>query len=319
MNSSRAAKITLVLVATMTLLATVAFPRPALAAPPSKKGGSTANLAISGTAPEQASEGDVLTLEYKVTNLGPATASNVKLTSNFNSSEATFLWAHHTEGECGAPSGSSVTCSLGTLEANADHYKAVTLAFRPLASGTTVHNSASTSSSGTDPDHSNNSASLSVPIVFDFGCEGSVVMVHVSAYEAPSRYYSCERSFTLSSAREVLLELRPKSNFHGGLTAKLSAPSQTTTMLSASFVAGEPVNNAPTSKSAALASGPTWNLTVTAEVISYFVYRPGFPLCGGGRYLPVGVCLPFPLTIQRAVYVPLSSGGYGGRVTEASN
>jgi len=132
------------------------------------------------------------------------------------------------------------------------------------------------------------------PAPFEHGCQGTVApQPTVRVIETPSSNYSCNRFFTLSSTRTALMELRPHSNFTGTMEAELSSGNGVLVKITGTWVGGE-VQVSQEIATPTLSAG-TWRLAVRAKAQTFvFNWLPG-------SYV--------------AVYTPLSSGGFGARVS----
>lgn len=117
--------------------------------------GTSADVSITKTAsPNPGFTGSTLTYRLVIANAGPASATNVNVTDNLPGGVA-FGSATTTQGSC---SGSApVNCSIGTLASGASAI--VTITVTPAASGQ-ITNNATVSATESDPDSSNNTASL---------------------------------------------------------------------------------------------------------------------------------------------------------------
>ncbi len=118
--------------------------------PPAPGGGARADLVVNQTAapPHGAKVGGTVTFRVKVTNTGPDTATGVHLTTILSGVGVTV----RTEGRCGPPAGSTVSCDLGTLPNHAS--AVVTITAKPTAVGMLM-STATVTSSSTDPSPDN--------------------------------------------------------------------------------------------------------------------------------------------------------------------
>jgi uncharacterized repeat protein (TIGR01451 family) len=137
-----------------------------------------ADLAIEFSAmPETAPPNSQLTYNIGVLNNGPHQATSVTLTDELPSG-VSFVSASSTQGSCSAASG-TVTCEMGNLAQNSD--ASVTIVVNiTAASGTTLENTASVSSTVTDPNMSNNSATTSTEVL---------ISADVSAYATAAPHW----------------------------------------------------------------------------------------------------------------------------------
>ncbi len=296
-------KAAVAIVGIVTLLSVPAVERAAFAGQdrPASKGGSTADLALSAWIPEQVNEGDEFWVEYHIANNGPDPAEGRKLTMQFDSSKATFIESH----ECRA-SGNTVTCTVEDYHlpifpgGQEGLFRPV---FRALSSGGTFTATAHVTSRAKDPNRSNNTNSVSVPIVFEYECGGSVAHTAQPVTESPypAWMHSCRYPATSLSERAIRLELIPPHEwFYGSLEAEVrSGPAGTVVAkISAVFVRGQPIG-LTRSTTGTLPAGD-WVLTVSAQAINQSFSIPGM----GSES-------------QYWVYAPLSYGTYAAVVTAA--
>jgi len=290
---------------------------PAAAAP--KHGGNSADLSLSGQVfGEPAGVGQPLTFHFSVDNNGSATAPNVKLTDSFDPAQLDFIGAEgpYNSVLCTASSG-TVVCDFGTLDAWTGY--GVDLTFRPKVEGTTLKNTATVTSGARDPNLQNNSVEFSIPVVFIIHCSGRVAS---SSYVRPGygypspqpSWYSCSRTFEVTSARTAELEIRPNPVFSGELFASLRPSSGASESVRAVFGQGQTVGI--TSKTVQLTPG-TWKLTVgtTATGQSHNLIS-GWPICTPDRSWPY-LCLPVtPPWLGVSWFVSAGSGGYYGHVVD---
>jgi uncharacterized repeat protein (TIGR01451 family) len=119
-----------------------------------------ANLAVTGSVgPTFPSVGNDVVYTLQVTNNGPASASNVNMTDVF-AGTAVYASASPSQGSC-SRTGTTVSCSLGTLASGASTTIVVTVT--PINT-TTMSNTASVTSGAPDPVSSNNQLVSSTPI-----------------------------------------------------------------------------------------------------------------------------------------------------------
>lgn len=112
-----------------------------------------ADLAVSKTAPASAVEGGSLDYSIVVENLGPSTAEGVVLSDPLPA-QTTFVSVTSSAGTCGQ-AGGTVTCNLGDLAPGSSLQVTIDAI---VGSVGTVANTVTVTSSTTDPDASNNSA-----------------------------------------------------------------------------------------------------------------------------------------------------------------
>ncbi len=118
-----------------------------------------ADLALTKEAtPNPVAAGDTLTYTLTVLNQGPSPAENVTLTDVLPS-EINFVSATPDQGSCSGTT--TVVCSLGTLPAGDS--TVVTIVVTPLTLGT-LDNTATISTSTTDPVQGNNTAAVQVSV-----------------------------------------------------------------------------------------------------------------------------------------------------------
>ncbi|MCH7801338.1 MAG: DUF11 domain-containing protein, partial [Chloroflexi bacterium] len=118
-----------------------------------------ADLTITKSAtPDPALVGASVTYTLTVTNIGPATSTNVVLTDNLPSS-VSIVATSTTQGTCSGIA--TLTCNIGTLAVGAS--STVTIVIIPTATGT-LANSASVIGSEPDPNTSNNSATNTMTV-----------------------------------------------------------------------------------------------------------------------------------------------------------
>ncbi|MFI6448469.1 hypothetical protein [Kitasatospora sp. NPDC050543] len=125
-----------------------------------------ADLALSLSAsPEPLYYGKPLTYQITVQNFGPSEAKDVVFTDTLPEN-ARFVSASTAQGSCTTPpagSTNSVTCSLGTIAA--DSQSTSTIVVKAVANnGEEIVNTARVSSSTTDLNPNNNSATISTPV-----------------------------------------------------------------------------------------------------------------------------------------------------------
>lgn len=207
----------------------------------------SADLAVSQTAtPNPASVNTPLQFDVTVDNLGPDGATNVVLTDTLPTN-ATFNSATPSQGTCGAPVAGIVTCNLGSIASGGQATVAINVT--PTSTGTAT-NTASVTADEADPDTTNNSSTLGVPV------------------------YDADLQMTLTDAPDPVLAgtnltytMRIDNNGPGtsyNLQAVLTMPAGTTHVGNS----GGCVVSAPTVTCtlASLAPGGTWIVTVTVFV-----------------------------------------------------
>ncbi|HYW71090.1 MAG TPA: SBBP repeat-containing protein, partial [Pyrinomonadaceae bacterium] len=122
-------------------------------------GPASANLSLTKTAsPNPAITNANLTYRLIVTNNGPSPATNVVATDNLPPG-VTFVSATPTQGSCSGTT--TLTCNLGALARNA--FAIISVVVVPQSAGTLTNN-ASVAGSETDPDTTDNSASLQTTV-----------------------------------------------------------------------------------------------------------------------------------------------------------
>ncbi len=122
-------------------------------------GGGGADLVLSQAAapPHDAKVGGTVTFRVKVTNAGPDAATGGRLEVRLSGVGATV----RTEGRCGPPVGSTMSCDLGTLPKHAS--VVVTITAKPTAAGMLM-STATVTSSSTDLSPGNNTAPTMVTV-----------------------------------------------------------------------------------------------------------------------------------------------------------
>jgi uncharacterized repeat protein (TIGR01451 family) len=121
---------------------------------------SSADLSITKTsAPNPATAGANLTYKLTVANAGPNTATNVKVTDALPAG-VTFVSVTPSQGAC--VFGTPISCQLGSLAAGGA-VATVTIVVKPNAAGK-LTNSASVSSTVSDPNSANNSVALDTTV-----------------------------------------------------------------------------------------------------------------------------------------------------------
>ncbi len=131
----------------------------AVTPPPGPGGEARADLVVSQTAAplHGAKVGGTVTFRVKVTNTGPDGATGVHLTVMLSGVGVTV----RTEGRCGPPAGSTVSCDLGTLPNHAS--RVVTITAKPT-SACPLPSTATVTSSSTDLTPGDNTAPTPVTI-----------------------------------------------------------------------------------------------------------------------------------------------------------
>ena len=119
-----------------------------------------ADLAVSMTAsPTPVFVSSPLTYTIQVMNLGLASAANVTVVDTLPATLAGAS-ASTTQGSCGAPSGGTITCNLGTVAYPLASPITITVTGTTPGTATTLTNTAKVSSTTTDPVSSNNSITV---------------------------------------------------------------------------------------------------------------------------------------------------------------
>ena len=122
-------------------------------------GPSGANLALTmSDAPDPVSLGTELTYLLSVTNLGPDAASNVAI-SDVLPANVTIVSASSPDGSCSGVT--TVSCAFGTVASGAN--VSATIVVTPTAAGL-LTNTATVTTSGTDPDDANNTATTATTV-----------------------------------------------------------------------------------------------------------------------------------------------------------
>jgi uncharacterized repeat protein (TIGR01451 family) len=123
----------------------------------------TADVALTGSGPATSADAAAVTETFTVTNAGPYAATAVTFTDPLPAG-ANYGSAAASQGSC--TSGPPVTCSLGTLAAGGP---AVTITLVMTLSKGNVANQAAVTTSATDPNLQNNSASVTTSVVATSG------------------------------------------------------------------------------------------------------------------------------------------------------
>ncbi len=135
-----------------------------------------ADVAIVKTAsPALANQGTNLTYTLQVTNNGPAAAQNVQVSDPLPS-QVTFVSGSATQGSCSQASG-TVSCSLGTITNGGLVIITINTTATVFSSSVSVANTATVSSSTSDPNAANNTSSTVTSIV-------SPTAVEISGFRA---------------------------------------------------------------------------------------------------------------------------------------
>ncbi|MBT8067809.1 MAG: DUF11 domain-containing protein [Gammaproteobacteria bacterium] len=128
-----------------------------------------ADLSVTQTdSPDPVTGGNDVTYTVTVTNNGPATATNVTLTSNLNI-QLTFVSVTSSQGTCGESS-NIVTCQLGDIANGASATATIVAATPVVQTQTDLFNTANTFADETDPDMMDNQfieTTTVVPVVPD--------------------------------------------------------------------------------------------------------------------------------------------------------
>ncbi|HEX7166432.1 MAG TPA: hypothetical protein VF230_05565, partial [Acidimicrobiales bacterium] len=127
-----------------------------------------ADLSITKTdSPDPVVAGEKLTYTITVTNGGPSTADDVKISDTLQSG-LTFVSGVNGNGVgvCALVQSSTVVCDLGTMQPGAVQVVYLTAAVAPsVPTGTVIGNTATVSSATTDDDPSDNSASTTTNVI----------------------------------------------------------------------------------------------------------------------------------------------------------
>jgi uncharacterized repeat protein (TIGR01451 family) len=123
----------------------------------------TADTAIAMSGPASTTLGAPVAYTLTITNNGPAPATGVTVSDTLPAG-ATYFSASSSQGSCAGTT--TVTCSLGTLDSTATGSStAATVTIVVLgASAGTLTNTATVSANETDPNHANNTASVSTTV-----------------------------------------------------------------------------------------------------------------------------------------------------------
>jgi hypothetical protein len=284
---------------------------PATAA--TKKGGGSADLVLNVGRVAEAStvEGIDFDLIFDVSNKGPSSVSNVKLTDSYDPAHLEFVSAYSDRPViCSGSSGSQI-CDFGNLESGFSSW--VALSFRRRTSTGTTLSTASVTSGVKDPDASNNAVSLTIPLYFA-SCSGYAPFLSLwDSYSLNVIRVYCEDGFTLTAPRSVVFRLTPGSDFRGLLEASLSS-GLAQEKIAAVYSSGDSATGL-TSKTVTLSPG-TWRLTVETRAVSEGRTLPG-RRCIGLPFRPpndFGVCSPE----AAGIYAPAGYGTFGGQVIDTS-
>jgi uncharacterized repeat protein (TIGR01451 family) len=132
-----------------------------------------------------------LTYTIQITNLGLAAAPGVQVVDTLPAGFANPS-AVTTQGSCGAPSGGTITCNLGAVAYPLAAPITITISGTSPATPTTLKNSATVSTTGTDPVNGNNSATV-LTVVQPIACAspgrdgaGGTLSGVVNAYYPPA-------------------------------------------------------------------------------------------------------------------------------------
>jgi uncharacterized repeat protein (TIGR01451 family) len=161
---------------------------------------SQADLSINKSgAPEPVNQGDTLTYTLTVANNGPASAANVVVTDPLPSA-VTYQSSSATQGTC-SQAGGTVTCNIGTMSNGQIVTITISVTATVFSSSSYAVNTATVSSTTSDPDSSNNSSTFSSTIV----APNVVQLIYFQA-----RPYAGSGSQASSQSGGVLLEWRTR-------------------------------------------------------------------------------------------------------------
>jgi uncharacterized repeat protein (TIGR01451 family) len=122
----------------------------------------SADVAVTKTdAPDPVRVNGTLTYTLVVRNNGPLAASGVALTDRLPKG-AGFGSATTTQGSCGKPSKTSLTCSLGTIASGSS--VTVTITIKPTGPGTLTNTATVSATSPRDPNTANNTATATTTV-----------------------------------------------------------------------------------------------------------------------------------------------------------
>ncbi|MBB2987761.1 DUF7507 domain-containing protein [Terracoccus luteus] len=200
--------------------------------------------------------GNTVTYTLRAANSGPTAATDVVVTDTLPSG-ATLVSSTPSQGAC-TPSGQTLTCAVGTVPNGAAATVTVVVRVPSGSTATTVTNVADVSSSTSDPDTTNNRASVTTPVTR--AADVSLTKTVSTATPAPGTtvtYTLTARNNGLSDAVDAVVTDTLPTAFQA-LTATTTAGSCTVTGNGISCAVGT------------LAPGATATVQVTARVDSGF-------------------------------------------------
>jgi uncharacterized repeat protein (TIGR01451 family) len=126
-----------------------------------------ADLSLSKTdSPDPVAEGQTLTYRVAVRNNGPSNAAAVSISDALPTTRVTYVSALSTQGTC-SYSSPNVSCSLGAVTTGTTVTVTITTTARPVGDNLpkTASNTASVTTTTTDPDTANNSQTISTQVL----------------------------------------------------------------------------------------------------------------------------------------------------------
>ena len=161
---------------------------------------SQADLSINKSgAPEPVNQGDTLTYTLTVANNGPASANNVVVTDPLPSA-VTYQSSSATQGTC-SQAGGTVTCNIGTMSNGQIVTITISVTATTFNASSFAVNTATVSSTTSDPDPSNNSSTFNSTII-------SPSVVQLIYFQARPRTEGASQAGSQSGG--VLLEWRTR-------------------------------------------------------------------------------------------------------------